>query len=64
MGAGDTMAVLYDDDGNFMEFNNDISDSNENCEITASLESGRQYFFAVKNERSYMYGNVYQVIVQ
>ena len=64
IGSGDMMGLVYDDNQTCLEFNDNASETEFNCLITVTLEAGRDYYFAVEDDRSYMYGNTYRVIVE
>ena len=57
------MGVIYDSEGNFMDFNDDKSETDTNCEIIIELDAGGPYYFAVKHDFGYMYKQNYRVTV-
>lgn len=64
VGTSDVMGVLYDNNGNFIDFNDDISEIDTNCSITIELEAGGPYYFTVKHDFGYMYRQNYKVTVE
>ena len=64
LGNADTIGIVYDENGNYMAFNDDCSEENLNCEITVELTADKEYYFAVQHSSVFMYGIAYQAAVE
>lgn len=64
IGNADTIGIVYDENGDFMDFSDDYSEKDLNCQITVDLVAGNEYYFAVKHSSVYMYDISYRVVVE
>ena len=63
-GNTDTIGIVYDENGDYMDFGDDYSEENLNCQITVDLVAGNEYYFAVQHSSVYMYDVSYRVVVE
>ena len=63
-GNADTIGIVYDENGDFMDFSDDYGEEDLNCQITVDLVAGNEYYFAVQHSSVYMYDVSYRVVVE